>query len=70
MPVLNSIDLEGVSATSWRHAAEEALREATRTLRGIRRLDVLTTSATVDADGNVTQYHTQVRLTFEVDSSR
>lgn len=70
MPVLNSIDLEGASTESWRHAAEEALREAARTLRGIRRLDVLATSASVDEHGDISEYRTQVRLTFEVESSR
>lgn len=70
MPVLNSIDLEGVSSESWRHAAEEALREAARTLRGIRRLDVLGTSASIDDQGHIVEYRTQVRLTFEVESSR
>lgn len=70
MAVLNTIELEGVSDHSWRHAAEEALREAARTLRNIRRMDVLGTSATVDPDGVVSEYRTQVRLTFEVDEHR
>lgn len=70
MPVLNSIDLEGVSTHSWRHAAQEALREAARTLRGIRRLDVLSTSASIGDDGAISEYRTQVRLTFEIESSR
>lgn len=70
VPVRNSIDLEGTSSESWRHAAEEALREAARTLRGIRRLEVLGTSARVDADGTITEYRAQVRLTFEVEPNR
>lgn len=70
MAVLNTIELEGVSDQSWKDAAQEALREAARTLRNIRRMDVLGTSATVDADGGVTEYRTQVRLTFEVEGAR
>lgn len=66
MPVLNSIELEGVSDAGWRQAAEEALKEASKTLRNIRRLDVLGTSAVID-DNAITEYRTQVRLTFEVD---
>lgn len=69
MAVLNTIELEGASERSWRDAAEEALREAARTLRNIRRLDILGTSAVVE-DNVVTEYRTQVRLTFEVESSR
>lgn len=70
MAVLNTIELEGVSDTSWKDAAQEALREAARTLRNIRRMDVLSTSATVAPDGAVVEYRTQVRLTFEVETAR
>lgn len=69
MAVLNTIELEGVSAESWRDAAQEALAEASRTLRNIRRMDILGTSAVVD-DGDITEYRTQVRLVFEVESAR
>lgn len=69
MAVLNTIELEGVSAESWRDAAAEALAEAARTLRGIRRMDILGTSAVVEG-GAITEYRTQVRLVFEVEGSR
>ncbi|MEX0658684.1 MAG: dodecin domain-containing protein [Egibacteraceae bacterium] len=69
MAVLNTIELEGVSAESWRDAAAEALAEAARTLRGIRRMDILATSAVVE-EGAITEYRTQVRLVFEVEGSR
>lgn len=68
--VLNSIELEGVSPDSWKSAAEEALREAARTLRNIRRMDVLGTSATVGDDGGIVEYRATVRLTFEVEGAR
>lgn len=70
MTVLNSIELEGVSPESWRDAAQEALREAAKTLRNIRRLDVLGTSATVGGDGVISEYRAQVRLFFEVEPIR
>jgi dodecin len=66
--VLNTIELEGVSETSWKDAAQEALREASRTLRNIRRMDVLGTSATVGGEGEIEEFRTQVRLTFEVET--
>lgn len=65
MAVLNSIELEGVSADSWKGAAQEALREAAKTLRNIQRMDILGTSAIVGRDGAV-EYRTRVRLLFEV----
>lgn len=69
MAVLNTIELEGVSTQGWPAAASEALAEASRTLRNIRRMDILGTSAVVEG-GDVTEYRTQVRLVFEVEGSR
>lgn len=67
--VLNSIELEGVSSDSWKGAAEEALREAAKTLRNIQRMDILGTTAVVRAGGAV-EYRTRVRLLFEVARGR
>ena len=69
MAVLNSIELEGVSEASWEAAAAEAVREAGRTLRNIRRLDVLSRAASVAADG-APEYRTTIRLFFEVERER
>jgi dodecin len=68
MSVMNTIELEGVSDTSWGDAAREALREASRTIRGINRLEVLGTATTVD-QGRITEYRTQVRLYFTVEGT-
>jgi dodecin len=67
--VLNSIELEGVSQEGWRHAAQEALSEASKTLRNVRRMDILGTSAIVE-EGGIVEYRTQVRLVFEVETTR
>lgn len=64
MAVLNTIELEGVSSESWKGAAQEALREAAKTLRNIQRMDILGTSAVLGSDG--VEYRTRVRLLFEV----
>lgn len=66
MPVINTIELEGVSTTSWGDAAREALREAAKTIRGIERLEVLGT-ATAVRDDRITEYRTQVRLYFRIE---
>ena len=66
MAVLNTIELEGVSSDSWKGAAQEALREAAKTLRNIQRLDILGTSVVVEPGGAL-EYRTRVRLLFEVD---
>ncbi len=66
MAVIKTIDLTGVSADSWGDAAQQALREATRTIRGITKLDVMGTSAVVE-DGVITEFHTEVRIFFELE---
>jgi dodecin len=65
MAVIKTIDLVGVSAESWRDAARKALEEATKTLRGVEGFTVLDTSAVV-ADGEITEYHTHVRIKFRI----
>lgn len=69
MPVINTLDLEGVSTESWGAAAREALREASKTIRNIRRMDILSTSTTV-RDGSIEEFRTEVRLFFEVEPER
>jgi hypothetical protein len=69
MPVINTIDLEGVSDKSWGAAAREALREATKTIRSINRLEVLETSAMIK-DGQIVEYRTHVKLYFTVEQDR
>lgn len=69
MAVINTIELEGISDKSWGEAAREALREASKTIRNINRLDVLGTGTNVK-DGQIVEYRTQVRLYFTVEQER
>jgi flavin-binding protein dodecin len=69
MPVINTIELEGVSDKSWGDAAREALREAAKTIRGINRLEVVNTGTDVK-DGAIVGYRTQVRLYFTIEQDR
>lgn len=66
MAVIKTIDLVGVSAESWRDAAEQALAEASRTIRGIDAMDVLETSCKVD-NGTIVEYLTHVRIKFRIE---
>ncbi|HEY1331233.1 MAG TPA: dodecin family protein [Actinomycetota bacterium] len=69
MPVINTIDLEGISPHSWGDAAREALGEAAKTIRGIHRMEVLETSTRVQ-EGRIAEYRTRIRLYFTVEPSR
>ncbi len=65
MAVIKTIDLVGVSTESWRDAAQQALQEATKTLRNVEGFTVLETSALVNED-RITEYHTSVRIRFRI----
>jgi flavin-binding protein dodecin len=64
--VIKTIDLVGVSSRSWRDAAQQALDEASKTIRGITAMEVLDTSCTVD-NGTITEYLTHVRIRFRIE---
>jgi dodecin len=66
MPVINTLELEGLSSESWGEAAREALREAAKTIRGINKLEVLSTSTRVEQN-RIVEYRTEVRLHFTVE---
>jgi dodecin len=66
MAVIKTIDLVGVSTESWRGAAQEALAEASKTIRGIEGMDILETSARVEG-GRIAEYETHVRIRFRIE---
>ena len=65
MAVIKTIDLVGVSGESWRDAAQQALEEASKTLRNVQGFDVLETSAVVE-NGKITEFHTHIRIKFRI----
>lgn len=69
MAVINTLELEGVSTKSWGDAAREALREAAKTIRNIRKMDVVRTTASI-GEGAITEYRTEVRIFFEIEKTR
>ena len=64
--VIKTIELVGVSGESWRDAANQALDEASRTIRGITGMEVLSTSCNV-VDGVISEYLTSVRISFRIE---
>ncbi len=66
MAVIKTIDLVGVSSESWRDAANQALAEASRTIRGITGMEVIETSCNV-SDGQISEYLTHVRIRFRIE---
>ena len=66
MAVIKTIDLVGVSSESWRDAAQQALSEAAKTIRGIEGMDILETRAKVE-NGQISEYLTHVRILFRIE---
>jgi flavin-binding protein dodecin len=64
--VIKTIDLVGVSTESWRDAAQQALTEASRTIRGIDEMDILDTSCRVE-DGHIVEFLTHVQIKFRIE---
>ena len=61
--VAKVITLIGSSPESFAKAADAAVQEASKTIRGITGADVISMSAEV-ADGRITTYRTTVNIAF------
>jgi len=65
--VAEVIELVGRSDKSWQDAAQAALNETKKTIHGITGIEVVDMTAKVDPNsGNITEYHTAVKLAFGV----
>jgi dodecin len=66
--VAKVVTIIGSSPESFAKAADAAVQEAAKTLRGITGADVLSMSASV-SDGKITEYKTTVNIAFAVERS-
>lgn len=67
MATIKVLELVGVSQKSWHDAVEQALAEASKTVRNIRGVDVLSTNAKI-RDNKITEYHANVKFAFQVEN--
>jgi dodecin len=62
------LEVIGNSEKSWQDAAQVALDEAKKTIHGITGVEVGDMTAKVDPNtGNITEYHTAVKIAFGVE---
>ena len=66
--VAKVVTIIGESPESFAKAADAAVQEAARTLRGISGADVVSMSAVVEGD-HITTYRTTVNIAFAVERS-
>lgn len=64
--VAKVVTVIGSSPESFAKAADTAVREAAKTLRGITGADVISMSAVVDGD-RITEYRTTVNIAFALE---
>lgn len=69
MSVAKIVEIVGSSEKGWEDAAQVAVNEAMKTLRGIRGVEVVDQTAKVDSKtGKITKYRTCVKMSFGVES--
>ena len=69
MSVAKIVELVGSSDKGWEDAAQAAVSEAMKTLRGVRGIEVEDQTAQIDSKtGKITKYRTCVKLSFGVES--
>jgi len=66
--VAKVVTIIGNSPESFARAAETAVQEAAKTLRGITGADVVSMSCGVE-DGRITEYRTTVNISFGIERS-
>jgi flavin-binding protein dodecin len=66
--VVRVIELVGVSDKSWSDAAQPAVARASETIRHIKGLDVLHSTAVV-RDRKIVEYHVNVKVAFVVEGA-
>ena len=66
--VAKIVEIVGSSDKGWQDAAQAAVAEARKTVRGIKGLEVQDMTAKIDpSTGNITQYRVSVKLAFTVE---
>jgi len=64
MGVIIVREMVGTSSTSWSDAARQAVTVASKTVRNIREVEVVSSTACVD-NGEITEFRVQLKLHFE-----
>ena len=69
MPVYKVITLIGTSPVSWEKAAESAVKEAQKSVRGLRIAEVKELDMQIEK-GKPINYRAKIKVSFEFDSKK
>jgi flavin-binding protein dodecin len=64
MGVIIIREMVGTSSSSWSDAARQAVTTASRTVRNIRTVEVVKSTAIVE-NGEIVEYRVELRIAFE-----
>ena len=64
--VLKVIEILASSSKSWEDATANAVKEASKSVRGIRSVNINNQSAIV-ADGKITEFRINCKISFEIE---
>jgi flavin-binding protein dodecin len=66
MGVLKVIEILASSKKSWQDAAESAALEASKSLRGVKSINISNQSAVVE-NGKIVEYRVNCKISFELE---
>jgi flavin-binding protein dodecin len=69
MPVVKVIELVGCSSEGLQEAVECAVKEAAKTIRNLRGVDIQGWTAKIEGD-NIVEYRANVKISFLVEKER
>ncbi len=69
MTVAKVIEVVGKSNESWEDAVQQAIKEASKTVRNIQCVDVQKMTANVK-DGKITEYKVDMKLLFVIEREK
>ncbi len=67
MAVLKVIEVLASSKTGWEDAASQAVAEASKSLRGIKSVNISNQSAIVE-NGKIVEYRINCKMSFEIEN--
>ena len=67
MSIIKVIEIMSNSQKSWEDAAQQAVVEASKTIKHIRSLYIKEHSAQVDANNKIAEYRITASLSFEIE---
>jgi flavin-binding protein dodecin len=67
MKVLKVVEVLSNSDKSWEDAAQKAIKKASKSVRGIRSINIQNMSAIVEGD-KIVEYRINAKLSFQLDA--